>query len=150
MTSTSSTRRISHPTARFPPPFSRARGPGSGWRVAYLTDQQLELISTTEPNYELTSLALDCTPDEGDPEGDLPAYLSRHGCLLVDGEEVALAAVQAEERRFAELSEPQVLEWARAELAPEEDIETFVLSNVTDPALAQARSAQLPRSARRC
>lgn len=133
-------------------PATLQQSPGTRVRVAvaYLTDQQLELISTTEPNYELTSLALDCTPDEGDPEGDLPAYLSRHGCLLVDGEEVALAAVQAEERRFAELSEPQVLEWARAELAPEEDIETFVLSNVTDPALAQARSAQLPRSARRC
>lgn len=128
-------------------PATLQRSPGTRVRVAvaYLADQQLELISTTEPNYELTNLTLDCKPDEGDPEHELRVYLSRHGCLLVDGEEVALAGVQAEGRRFAELSEPQVLEWARSTVAPQEDIETFVLSNVTDPALAQERSVHLPR-----
>jgi|SRR6188474_339599 len=129
-------------------PGTLQRSPGTSVRVciAYLTAAQLALVSTTEPNYELATLdALECRPDETEPVAQLSAYLSRHGCLLLDGAEVALAAVQAQRRRFAELSEPQVLEWARSAIAPTEEIEAFVLSNVTDPALAQSRSAQLPR-----
>ncbi len=63
---------------------------------------------------------------------------------MADGAEVALVAVPARERSFAELSEPQVLESLRMQLCPEETIDAFVLGNVTDPALAQMRSAQLP------
>ena len=131
-------------------PGTLQRSPDTAVRVcvAYLTESQLGLVSTTEPNYELATLdSLECRPVQGETLTEISAYLSRHGCLLVDEGEVALAAVQAKERRFAELSEPQVLDWVRSETAPGEDIETFVLSNVTDPSLAQARSAELQRRA---
>lgn len=131
-------------------PGTLQRSPGTTARVsvAYLTPGQLSLLSTTEPNYELETLGpIECRPDEGEALIELSAYLSRHGCLLLDGAEASLAAVQARGRRFSELSEPQVLEQVRASLCPDEDLETFVLANVTDPALAQSRSAQLPRTA---
>jgi hypothetical protein len=131
-------------------PATLQRSPGTMVRVAviHLTDEQLRLVSATEPNYELISFdTASCELPNGDAVTDLSAYLSRHGCLLADGEEVALVAVPARERHFGELSEPQVLERLRSQLCPDETIDAFVLGNVTDPALAQQRSAQLPSRA---
>lgn len=129
-------------------PATLQRSPGTAARVAvlHLTPEQLRLVSATEPNYEPTRLkGARCELLGGEIRTELSIYLSRHGCLLVDGAEVALVAVPARSRRFGELSEPQVLEHVRLTLCPEESIDSFVLSNVTDPDLAQARSAQLPR-----
>jgi hypothetical protein len=128
-------------------PATLQHSPGTTARVAiiHLTPEQLRLVSATEPNYELTSLATaKCELPDGEAVTELSAYISRHGCLLADETEVALVAVPARERRFAELSEPQVLESLRKQLCPEETIDAFVLGNVTDPTLAQRRSAQLP------
>ncbi|HEY6551024.1 MAG TPA: hypothetical protein VIY71_07490 [Solirubrobacterales bacterium] len=131
-------------------PAALQRSPGTVARVhvAYMTSEQLVLVSATEPNYEPTVLsAVECRLDDGKEEAQLSAYISRHGCLLVNGSEVALSAVQATGRRFTELSEPQVLEYVRALACPAESLETFVLANVTDPELAGTRTAQLPRRA---
>lgn len=129
-------------------PATLQRSPGTAVRVAvlHLTPEQLRLVSATEPNYEASVLeGVRCELARGAVETELNAYLSRHGCLLVEGAEVALVAVPARDRRFAEMSEPQVLEHVRAALAPEESIDSFVLTNVADPALAQERSARLDR-----
>jgi hypothetical protein len=131
-------------------PATLQRSPGTVVRVAvlHLTSEQLKLVSATEPNYEPTELeGVECELASGARRTELSVYLSRHGCLLVDGAEVALVAVLARGRRFPELSEPQVLERLRQQLCPEESIDAFVLGNVTDPALAQERSAQLPSRA---
>lgn len=129
-------------------PATLQRSPGTAVRVTvlHLTPEQLRLVSATEPNYEPTVLVdARCELAGGEAKTELAAYLSRQGCLLVDGAEVALIAVPARERRFAEMSEPQVLEHVRSALAPEETIDAFVLGNVTDPALAQERSSRLDR-----
>lgn len=129
-------------------PATLQRSPGTAVRVAvlHLTPEQLTLLSATEPNYEPSTLEdVHCELADGTVRSELSAYLSRHGCLLVDGSEVALIAVPARDRRFAEMSEPQVLEHVRATLAPEESMDSFVLANVVDPALAQERSARLDR-----
>jgi len=129
-------------------PATLQRSPGTAVRVTvlHLTPEQLRLLSATEPNYEASALAdARCELAGGGVTTELAAYLSRHGCLLVDGAEVALIAVPARERRFAEMGEPQILEHLRATLAPEESIDSFILANVADPALAQERSARLDR-----
>jgi hypothetical protein len=131
-------------------PATLRSSPGTAVRVAvlHLTPEQLRLLSATEPNYEAGVLSgARCELAAGAVETELAVYLSRQGCLLVDGAEVALIAVPARERRFAEMGEPQVLEHLRATLAPEESIDSFVLANVADPALAKERSARLPRLA---
>jgi hypothetical protein len=133
-------------------PATLQRSPGTVVRVAilHLTPEQLKLVSATEPNYVATELeGVRCELSSGARSSELSVYLSRHGCLLADGAEVALVAVLARGRRFAELSEPQVLERLRQQLCPAESIDAFVLGNVTDPALAQQRSAQLPSRALR-
>jgi hypothetical protein len=129
-------------------PATLQRSPGTAARVAllHLTEEQMRLVSATEPNYEPTRLdGVRCVLAGGEVRTELSAYLSRQGCLLVDGDEVALVAVPARDRHFAEMSEPQVLEHVRSTVSPEESIDSFVLTSVADPALAQARSGQLPR-----
>jgi hypothetical protein len=75
------------------------------------------------------------------------AYLSRHGCLALDDSEIALAAVEAAERRFPSLGEIEVLERVRHVLAPELSLERFVESSL-DPGLATARTAALRAGSR--
>lgn len=129
-------------------PATLQRSPGTEVRVhlVYMTEAQVGLVSATEPNYESATVggAL-CRPDEGDPVVDPAAYISRHGCLLVESSEVALAAVEARGRAFPHLGEAEAIEHVRRATAPDSDTESFVLANVTDPGLSQARTAQLPR-----
>jgi hypothetical protein len=129
-------------------PATLQRSPGTRARlhVVYMTKAQIGLVSATEPNYEAGVVeGAVCLPDGDAAVLDPAAYLSRHGCLLLDGSEVALTAVEASERKFPALSETQLLERVRESLCPGEDLEAFVLANVTDPGLSQARSAQLSR-----
>jgi hypothetical protein len=129
-------------------PATLQRSPGTAARVhvTYMTEEQVVLVSATEPNYEAVRLeGVECRPESGEAVTRLSAYFSRHGCLLVEGSEVALSAVQATDRTFPSMSEPEVLEYVRAACCPAEGIEEFVLANVTDPALADSRTATLAR-----
>jgi hypothetical protein len=130
-------------------PSTLQRSPGTTVPafVAYPTAEQEELLSATEPNYELHRLHdLDLRTELG-PVESLDAYVSRHGCLTLDGTEVALAAIEAAERHFPSLGEVEVLERVRQILAPELALERFVASSL-DPGLAAARTAVLHGAAR--
>jgi hypothetical protein len=129
-------------------PATLQRSPATEVRVhvIYMTPAQIGVISATEPNYEAELLeGINCQLEDGEELSEVSAYISRHGCLLVDGSEIALAAVTASGRTFAAISEPEAMELVRSSLCPDIDLETFVLANVTDPTLSQARTAQLPR-----
>lgn len=128
-------------------PATLQRSPGTEVRihVIHMTSAQIGVISATEPNYEPQLLeGIECRLEDGEELDEVSAYLSRHGCLLLDGSEVALAAVAAIGRTLTAISEPEALEWVRSSLCPEDNLESFVLANVTDPDLSQARSARLP------
>jgi hypothetical protein len=129
-------------------PATLQGSPGTEVRVhvIYMTSAQIGVISATEPNYEPELLeGIECQVEDGEELNEVSAYTSRHGCLLVDDAELALAAVQARDRTFAAITEPEAMELVRSSLCPDTDLETFVLGNVTDPNLSQARTAQLPR-----
>jgi len=99
--------------------------------VLRLTSAQRQALAATEPNYELS-------------EADgLPAYLSRNGCLRLDGSPIALRAIEARNRRLPELGQRQVLERVRDLLAPEVSLQRFVGDSAADPALARRRSEVL-------
>jgi hypothetical protein len=129
-------------------PATLQRSPGTRVRVhlVYMTNAQVGLVSATEPNYESALIeGAVCRLDEGETIVGPAAYLSRHGCLLEAETEIALSAVQASGRSLPAFSEGEVLERLRARFCPAESLETFVLTNVTDPALSQRHSEQLPR-----
>jgi hypothetical protein len=131
------------PYGAVPSTLQRSPGTRTPVFVAYPTPEQEQLLTATEPNYELRELTdLDLRTEAGAEIGHADAYVSRHGCLALDGAEVALAAVAAAERRFPALGEVEVLERVRHVLAPELDLERFVESSL-DPGLAAARTAVL-------
>ena len=130
------------PYGAVPSTLQRSPGTIAPVYVAYPTAEQEEAIVATEPNYELAQLELEVRTEEGEELSVLDAFVSRHGCLALDGGEVAVAAIEAEGRRFPSLGEIEVLERVRAVLAPELDLERFVESSL-DPGLAAARTAVL-------
>ena len=74
--------------------------------------------------------------------------MTKHGCLTIDGEQVAVAGVAAEGRRFPALTAIEAVDAVRRRLAPDRTLEEFVLENVTDPELAAERTAVLRADAR--
>jgi hypothetical protein len=99
--------------------------------VLHLTPAQRRALDATELNYEIAAVA------------GLPAYVSRHGALELDGSPIALAAVSARGRTLPELDEPEVLERVAALLAPGVSVERFVLDAAAAPAQARRWTEQL-------
>ncbi len=115
-------------------PAALQRSPGTevDVSVAHLTKEQLRLVSTTEPNYELKTLReVSCRLDNGSSPAELHAYISRHGCLLVRGREVALSSIAARYRRFPPMDQRQVLEYLRDALQPGQPLEHFIAERVS-------------------
>lgn len=111
--------------------------------VAYPNEQQLAALTATEGNYELRELGeLSLRTELGATPEAVLVYISRHGCLDVDGSEVGLAAIESRQRRFPSMGEVEVLEHVRHLLAPELDLERFVESSL-DPGMAAARTTVL-------
>ncbi|MGD9736642.1 MAG: hypothetical protein AB7V58_13730 [Solirubrobacterales bacterium] len=130
------------PYGAVPSTLQRSAGTVAPVYVAYPTAEQEEAIVATEPNYELAQLELEVRTVEGEDLSVLDAFVSRHGCLSLDGGEVAVAAIESAGRHLPSLGEIEVLERVRAILAPELDLERFVESSL-DPGLAAARTAVL-------
>ena len=66
----------------------------------------------------------------------------------MDGNEVALADVAAEGRRYPEWGEREAIEHVRARLSPDLTLEEFIAENVADPILAQRRTEVLRRGSK--
>ncbi len=114
-----------------------------------LSVEQLAALGATEPNYALVHLS-DARVDAewGTPAPEPQAFLSRHDCLDVGGEEAALAAVTATGRRLLEWTGVQALRFAAGRLAPGRDLDAFVLETVRDPTAPARLTAQLWSSSR--
>jgi hypothetical protein len=139
------------PYGAVPATLSESRGTAAPVCVAYPTVEQRLLLAASEPNYRLSRLeGISCRLATGDLSFEEPivsssrlaslsrvdAFISRHGCLSLDGGEIALAAIEAEGRALPAMDEPEVLELARAALFPDLDLEEFILAQVTNGGLA--------------
>ena len=116
------------------------RSPGTWIEVSitYLHPDLLPLIDATEENYDRIAM----------PARAVEFYVSKHGCLVLDGSEVALAAVRARGRRFPEMSTLDAVEAVRGLLAPDVPLERFVHENATDAELRAQRTTVLRETAR--
>ena len=127
------------------------RSPGTAVEVCVtlLTAAQLEALGETELNYtlqELRDLGLEL---EGGARLDRAhAYVSRHGALVLDGAEVALAAIPATGRRLEARTEPEILAAVARRLGYRGDLDDFILAAATDAEVAAARTRELRSDAR--
>ncbi|HVS99603.1 MAG TPA: hypothetical protein VHE08_03725 [Solirubrobacterales bacterium] len=102
--------------------------------LVFPDDEQLAALAATEgQNYRLERLA-DFTAEleiGGEGPREIDAFLSVHGPLLLDGAPVAVAAIPARDRVFAELTTPQMIDRVRAALTPDLNLREFILHQVT-------------------
>jgi hypothetical protein len=132
------------PYGAVPAALQHSPGTAVSVHVLHLDDGQLAAIDTAEPNYRLCRLegiALDL--DRGGRLDAVDAYITRHGCLAVEGAERALAAIRARGRRLPALTEAEILAVVRDRLAPGEDVDEFILAGIADPAVQGQRTAAL-------
>jgi hypothetical protein len=113
--------------------------PGTALRVMLLrlAPGVLRALDLTEPNYTREPLA-----------DGLEGYRSRHGALLFDGTPAALAAVEARGRTLPALTEVQALDRVRTWLDPAADPDAFLLAQVRDRGVREARTGALRGRAR--
>lgn len=74
-------------------------------------------------------------------------YWARHGYFSPTGSPLALSAIAAERRQFAEAAQDKVQNHARDRLAPGRKLHDIVAENVNDPALRRERSLALRAAA---
>ena len=116
------------------------RSPGTWIQVAvtYLREDLVRTIDATEENYDRVAM----------PGIGVEVFVSKHGCLVLDGSEVALAAVPARGRRFPAMTTIEAVDAVRRMIAPDRTLEQFVHENATDERLRAERTAVLRRGAR--
>ncbi|HEX3735958.1 MAG TPA: hypothetical protein VHV53_00305 [Solirubrobacterales bacterium] len=102
--------------------------------LVFPDDEQLAALAATEgQNYRLEQL-LDFAAEleiGGEGPREIDAFVSVHGPLLLDGSPIALAAIPARDRVFAELTTPQMIDRVRTALHPDLTLTEFVLRHVT-------------------
>jgi len=129
--------------------LQRSPGTSAEVSVTLLTEPQLAALGETEPNYTLAELReVDLELEGGGRLDRVRSYVSRHGCLVLDRAEVALAAIPARGRRLSELTQPEVLDRVARHIGRSGALDEFILENVADPQLAAERTRQLRRDAR--
>ena len=129
--------------------LQRSPGTSAEVSVTLLTGPQLAALGETEPNYTLEELRdMDVELEGGGRLDRVRSYVSRHGCLVLDRAEVALAAIPARGRRLSELTQPEVLDRVARHIGRSGALDEFILENVADPQLAAERTRQLRRDAR--
>ncbi len=119
--------------------------------ITWLTEDQLALMHQTESvgsHYHYARL--DRIALNGEVGGRLDsafAYATILGCLSVSGGLVGLAAVRAEGRPHASMSQSEIQTHVRTRLGEENDDRAFILRNIADPGLRSARTHELARDA---
>jgi hypothetical protein len=117
--------------------------------VTYLTDEQLiEMHRSEARNYdpiELLNIAL--IVDQSTTLETIYCYLSRHGCLRLNGKPVRMQAFPAAYARFPSLSERQLLSVIAASLAPDKSLESFVQNIIHDLSYRQRCTSRLKSDA---
>lgn len=134
-------------------PATLAHAPGTVLDVfvTWLTDAQLERMHATEAvgvNYDfvkLTGIHLLC--DSGAALTTAHAYLSKRGCLNVAGKPVPLTALNATGRYWRAMTQTEVLEYARTQIAAIEAPDDFIRQHIDCTDTRTNRSYSLSQSA---
>jgi hypothetical protein len=136
------------PYGSIPGTLQHSPGAVASVHVVHLRPDELAAVHRSEPNYDFGRLRdVDLRLEAGGRLDAVHAYLSRHGCLRLDGAPVGVAAIAVAGRAWPALDQPAMLTAARDALAPGEPLEEFVLAQATDPEVAAERTAVLRRDA---
>ena len=132
-------------------PATLQHSPGARSTVSVLvtTPGQCGMLRATEPNYHFARLdEVELRLELGPTLSSVPAVISRHGALRLDGMEVGVATVRTGNRRFPALTQAHVMREVRDLVAPGVDVDRFILENIRNREVSRRRTAALRRTAR--
>jgi hypothetical protein len=122
------------PYGAVPATLQRRPGHAVDVHVLFVDDAQVAAIDAYEPNYQRRRLdGISLRLEDGDTIDSAEAYISLHGCLSVDGAECPIA----------QCDQQTVLALVRDRLAPDQELDDFILSGIRDPARQASRTAEL-------
>lgn len=120
--------------------------------ITYLTRSQLDRMHKTEGigvNYcfarlDQVQLAIEnqITLDK------VQFYLSLHGCLCLNNSAIGLTAISAENRKFIQMNELDLLKDVVQYLEPDTTLDDFILETVSERSLRKKRIKRLKQTAR--
>ena len=125
-----------------PATFQASPGTSVTVFVQWLDEPQLARMHETEGNYSydhLTSIQIELDDGQG-VMTDAFAYSSIVGCFNRSGGVAGLAEISAAGRRFPEYTQSEMLTHLRDALAPDRDLDSFILDHVTDETTLRARA----------
>jgi hypothetical protein len=117
------------PGAIHPSPGTELHG-----TMSWLTDEELELMNASESlgtNYEFRPLkGASARFETGETILSPWVYFTLHGELRINDLPVAIEGTIADNRRYGVMTEAEILELARARIAPEQDLDQMIASAV--------------------
>jgi len=130
------------PAALHPSPGTELHG-----TMSWLTDEELELMNASENlgiNYEFRPLkGAVATFENGEGVTSPLAYFTLHGELRINDLPVAVAGTTADNRRYGVMKETEVLELARAQVAPDLELEQMITAAIESFDTQQDLTAKL-------
>lgn len=115
--------------------------------VTYLTDSQLKQMNKTESlgiNYSLGRLLdIQMVLENNIILNEVLSYFTMHGCLFVNDSHISLSAIAANNRKFPQMDELEVLKLVRNKLDENKELDTFILENIYNEELKKYRLKML-------
>jgi len=134
-----------------PATLAHAPGTESDVFVTWLTNAQLNRMHETEAvgiNYDYARLdGIGLVLEDGSGYTHAHAYISKRGCLNRGGKPIPLTALNSEGRMWKSMNQSEVLDYARALVAPHEDADNFIQSHIECSDTRQQRSTKLAQNA---
>jgi hypothetical protein len=138
------------PYGAIPAALQHSPGAIAAVHVVHLLPSQHKEIRLSEPNYMLSRLnSIDLRLEDGSTLDSIRAYVTRHGCLRLDGHEIGVADIPVAGRSWPALDQRRLMALVRDELAPGENLEAFVSAHILSAELQERRTAALRRNAAR-
>lgn len=132
-------------------PATLAPSPGTeaALAITWLTRDQLSRMHETEgANYRFGQLSgVRIEIDGGRALDHISAYVSVHGCLAVAGAPSGVTGIAARNRKFGEMSQLEVLAFARDRFAPGTPLDDFIGEAIVDAGYRRRLTAELKKDA---
>ena len=115
--------------------------------ITYLTDSQLKHMNKTENlgiNYSLGRLLdIQMVLENNIILNEVLSYFTMHGCLFVNDSHISLSAIAANNRKFPQLDEHEVLKLVRNKLDKNKELDNFILENIYNEEIKKHRIQML-------
>ena len=131
-----------------PAMLQRAPGTTVELAVTWLDDPQLEIMHATEGGYYYAAIdGVDLTYADGTRADSVHLYVGREGHLVHEAQPVALIEIDGQDRPHAARNTAEVLEIVHRRVAPQMELDDFILRVIADTGFRRDCSIRMSEDA---